>query len=62
MAPNDEHKKQEADGDPDTVLEDTTAHERIGLRADDSRDESVNLGNTSDWLGKENEQRRRGPR
>jgi len=57
-----EEKRQEADGDPKTVLEDTAAHERIGLRADDAHDESVNLGHSSDWLGKEREQQRRGPR
>ncbi len=62
MAPTGENRKQEADGNPNTVLEDPTAHERIGLRADDSEDASVNLGSASDWLGKEREQRRRGPR
>jgi len=62
MTPNDEGKKQEADGDPNTILEDTSAHPRMGFRVDDTQDASVNLGSTSDWLGKENEQRREGPR
>ncbi|WP_309122074.1 hypothetical protein [Paenibacillus sp.] len=61
MAPYEE-SKQEADGDPNTVLENTSAHERIGFRMDDTKNASVNLGSTSDWLGKENEQRKKSPR
>ncbi|WP_199618030.1 hypothetical protein [Paenibacillus alkalitolerans] len=31
-----EEKAQEGDGNPNTVYEDTTAHERIGFRQNDS--------------------------
>ena len=43
MAPNDE-LKQETDGDPATVLEDTQAHERLGFRVDDD----ANVGSSMD--------------
>ncbi|HZG85480.1 hypothetical protein [Paenibacillus sp.] len=62
MTPYDERKPQEADGDPRTVLEDTAAHERIGMRVDDKKNGYVNQGSTSDWIGKLREQLRRGPR
>lgn len=45
MAPDDEIK-QEADGDPGTVLEDTAAHERTGFRVSESVDAGANADNS----------------
>ncbi|MCI3921454.1 hypothetical protein MO973_14570 [Paenibacillus sp. TRM 82003] len=43
MVPNDE-LKQETDGDPATVLEDTKGHERTGFRVNDD----ANVGSSMD--------------
>jgi hypothetical protein len=61
MTPNGDKLKQEADGNPETVLEDTAKHERTGFRADDSVNTGSSMDNSTDPLVKNMDQYKKSP-